>query len=99
MCRSCGRKVFPPRALCSSCGGASWTREPAGQGVVEEITTVRHAIGAGDVSVALASVRLDAGLVVVAGLDRQARPGDRVELVALDGAPVGRPRDDSRRRS
>lgn len=91
VCRTCGRKVFPPRVLCPGCGGASWKRERAGQGAVEEVTTVRQAVGAGgEVSVSLASVRLDAGPVVVAGLDGQAGPGDRVELVAVDGAPVGR---------
>jgi len=90
VCRSCGRKVFPPRALCPACGGASWTREPAEQGVVEEVTTVRRAVGAaGEPSVVIASIRLDAGPVIVAGLDGQAAPGDRVDLSAADGAPVG----------
>jgi len=91
VCRTCGQTLFPRRALCPACGGASWARERAGPGVVEEVTTVRHAVGAGgELSVSLASVRLDAGPVVVAGLDGQAGPGDRVELVAVDGAPVGR---------
>lgn len=89
VCRSCGRKVFPPRALCPDCGGASWKRERAGQGVVEEVTTVLHGAGAeGGPSVSLASVRLDDGPVVVAGVDDQAGPGDRVDLYAVDGAPL-----------
>ena len=79
-CRSCGRRAFPPRALCPHCGGAAWSREPAGQGVVEEATRVG--------AVSLASVRLDAGPVVVARLDADAGPGDRVELHTVDGAPV-----------
>jgi uncharacterized protein len=85
VCRTCGRRLFPPRLLCPACGGASWSREQAGSGTVEEVTTVHHAVGAeGGVSVSLASVRLDAGPVVVAGVDTQARPGDRVELADAD---------------
>jgi uncharacterized OB-fold protein len=85
VCRTCGLRLFPPRLLCPACGGASWSREPAGSGTVEEGTTVRHAVGAaGDVPVSLASVRLDAGPVVVAGVDAQARPGDRVEVTDAD---------------
>ena len=85
VCRTCGRRLFPLRLLCPACGGASWSREPAGPGTVEEVTTVRHAVGAdGDVSVSLASVRLDAGPVVVAGVDADVLRGDRVELAAAD---------------
>ena len=97
VCRTCGHTVFPPRLLCPACGGASWRREPAGPGTVEEVTTIRRAVGAGgDVSVPLASVRLDAGPVVVAGLDAEARPGDRVELLVSDGAPIAYLHDDRR---
>jgi uncharacterized protein len=89
VCRACGRMVFPPRLLCPNCGGASWRRARAGPGGVEEVTTVSHAVGAGgEVAVALASVRLDAGPVVVARIDGDASPGDRVELIAVDGAPT-----------
>ena len=88
VCRTCGRTVFPPRLLCPGCGGASWRGAPAGPGAVEEVTTVRHAVGAGEVAVSLASVRLDTGPVVVARLDGEALPGDRVELLAVDGAPT-----------
>ena len=92
VCRTCGGRLFPPRLLCPACGGASWSREPAGSGTVEEVTTVHHAVGAdGDVSVTLASVRLDAGLVVVAGVDAETRPGDRVELADADGVWARRP--------
>jgi uncharacterized OB-fold protein len=95
VCRSCGRAVFPHRALCPACGGASWARERAGPGVVEEVTTVRHAVGAeGPREVSLASVRLEAGPVVVAGVEGRAAPGDRVELVAVGGALVGRAREE-----
>lgn len=89
VCRTCGRTVFPRRVLCPACGGASWRREQAVTGVVEEVTTVRAASPAA--AAVLASVRLDAGPVVVASLEAPAARGRRVELVVVDGAPVARP--------
>jgi hypothetical protein len=60
--------------------------------VVEEVTTIHRVVGAeGRGSVSIASVRLDEGPVVVAGVDDQTRPGDRVDLYAVDGAPVAQP--------
>jgi uncharacterized OB-fold protein len=60
--------------------------------VVEEVTTVHHAAGAeGEAPVALASIRLDVGPVVVARLDGEAAVGGRVELVAITGAFIARP--------
>ena len=90
VCRTCGRPAFPRRALCPACGGHSWRHEHAEHGVVEEVTTVHHADGT---AVVLASVRLDAGPVVVSRLDGAAAPGARVALVAVDGAPVARLRE------
>jgi len=60
---------------------------------------VRHAVGVeGPLAVSLASVRLEAGPVVVAGVEGLAAPGDRVELVAVGGGLVAHPRR-ARRRS
>jgi len=65
---------------------------------VEEVTTIRHAPGVdGDVSVTLASVRLETGPVVVACLAGEADPGDRVELIVVDGAPLACAKEDQRR--
>ena len=89
VCRTCGKAAFPPRVLCPACGGASWRREWAEEGVVEEMTAVGGAEGA---PVRFATVRLDAGPVVVARVDDEPRQGGRVELVAVDGAPVARRR-------
>ncbi len=94
VCRTCGRPAFPRRALCPACGGHWWRHEHAADGVVEEVTTVRHAADAPDgAAVVLASVRLDAGPVVVARLEGAAGTGARVALVAVDGAPVAQPRE------
>lgn len=94
VCRACGRTLFPSRVLCPGCGGASWRREPAEEGVVEEVTVAGDAGGA---PVRLATVRLDSGPVVVAGLGDELGPGARVQLVAVAGAPVGRSRSATRR--
>ena len=92
VCSACGRTVFPRRVLCPACGGAAWRRERVDEGVVEEVTTVHRAVGAaGEPPVSLASVRLDAGPVVVARVDGDAAVGGRVEVGGDEGAPVARP--------
>jgi uncharacterized OB-fold protein len=72
VCESCGRAAFPARALCPRCGSSSWREEPAGPGVVEEITRTADAV--------IASVRLDKGPLVVARVAEGAGPGDRLDL-------------------
>jgi hypothetical protein len=84
ICARCGRALFPPRALCPGCGGTELRLEPAGPGVVEEVTARVRPDGA---TVAIASVRLARGPVVIArapGLE----PGAEVALVVDGGAPV-----------
>ena len=89
VCAACGRAAFPPRLRCAACGGAAWRPERVEEGIVEEVTTVHRAVGvAGETPVSLASVRLDAGPVVIARLDGEAAVGGRVELVAEQGAPI-----------
>ena len=92
VCIACGRAFFPGRVLCPRCGGSAWRAEQAEEGVVEQATTVHHAIGAaGEAPVSLASVRLTLGPVVIVRLDGEAHAGARVTLAAVDGAPVARP--------
>lgn len=80
-CRACGEAVFPARYRCPRCGAADWTDEAASRGVIEESTVVRHRVGAqGGGDVYLASVRTEAGAVVIARLDAPARAGERVRL-------------------
>jgi uncharacterized OB-fold protein len=74
VCEDCGRAVLPARALCPRCGGSSWREEPAGQGVVEEVTRTAEAV--------IASVRLDRGPVVVARVAEGVVPGARLDLSA-----------------
>jgi uncharacterized OB-fold protein len=56
-------------------------------GIVEETTCVRHAVGTPEEEPRiLATVRLPAGQRVVAGLERELPPGSPVELCEADGA-------------
>ena len=83
-CKECGATVFPARYLCSECGARDWRERVAERGTVSELTTVRRRVGAqrgGDVL--LASVRTDAGPIVIARLDPAVRAGDEVRL-AID---------------
>ncbi|RQH08569.1 Zn-ribbon domain-containing OB-fold protein [Paraburkholderia dinghuensis] len=97
-CRACGEALFPARYRCPRCGAADWRDEDAPSGVTEESTVVRHrvgALGAGDIH--LATVRTDAGAVVIARLDAPAsgpvRAGEPV-LLTIDNAKrvLARPR-------
>lgn len=77
VCDDCGTARWPPRVRCSVCGGASCSPGDGSHGVAEQTTDV-----AGDPAVRLATVRLDAGPVVVARAPGVA-DGDRV-IVVLD---------------
>jgi uncharacterized OB-fold protein len=79
-CTACGEAVFPPRALCPSCGGRDWRSVEAADGTVEQMTERG--------GVAIASVRTDAGPVVVARAAASCAPGDVVRLEADGGVPV-----------
>jgi uncharacterized OB-fold protein len=63
-----------------------------GAGVVEEATLVERAPGGPLATpVALGSVRLEGGVVVVARLEPTLRRGDSVRLEYRDGVPVAYP--------
>ncbi|WP_233862776.1 Zn-ribbon domain-containing OB-fold protein [Paraburkholderia adhaesiva] len=93
-CRACGEALFPARYRCPRCGAADWKDEAAPSGVIEESTVVRHrvgALGAGDIH--LASVRTEAGAIVIARLDVPGRTGEPVLLTIDDAKRVlARPR-------
>lgn len=92
VCSACGKAVFPPRLLCPRCGGDEWRSEDVGAGVVEEATLVERAPGGPLATpVALGSIRLEGGLVVVARLEAGLEPGDSVRLEYRDGVPLAYP--------
>ena len=90
-CPSCGWRGFPARLWCPVCGSGGVRRALVHGGVVEEVTTLRHAAGRrlpGEVRLGL--VRLAGGGTAVCRLDG-ATAGERVRLTTDDGAPVARP--------
>jgi uncharacterized OB-fold protein len=80
-CTSCAAHWFPDRLRCPDCGGAL-QHTGAGEGRVEEQTTLRRTSGA-----RLASVRLDAGPVVIARRADDAR-ATRVRLTVTDDGAI-----------
>jgi uncharacterized OB-fold protein len=91
-CAACGAAYFPARLLCPRCGGARWSSLVVREGVVEETTCVRHAVGTAEEGPRiLATVRLPAGQRVVAGLERELPPGSPVELCEAGGAVLAYP--------
>jgi uncharacterized protein len=88
-CLGCGTAAFPRRAWCPACGSRDWAPEVARRGRIAETTVVRRAVGVDDLDpVRLATVALDDGPTVIAGVADGAEPGDAVFVEERDGAPV-----------
>lgn len=86
VCDRCALAIWPPRSRCPRCGGGAWGDGDGSGGRAEQTTDLAGADG-----VRLATVRLDAGPVVIArapGVD----PGDRVTLSLDAGALQADPR-------
>lgn len=80
-CSQCDKALFPARYFCPNCGGAKWQELVTEAGKIEEVTVVRHRVGAeGSKDLHLATVRTVAGPVVIARLDRVMHVGDAVQL-------------------
>jgi uncharacterized OB-fold protein len=90
-CARCGYPAYPPRALCPRCGAGSWRRGPAGSGTVEELTVRSPVFEHRGSGTRLASVRLDAGPVVIARAPGALAAGDRVRLVTQGSAALAQP--------
>lgn len=73
-CRNCRSRHFPDRLFCPVCGGDSFSTIAAGQGTVEQTTTLSD-------GTVLATLSLDGGLRVIARLTgSDAQPGQDVPL-------------------
>ena len=80
-CVQCGTGFFPERFLCPECRSAEFSRDRVHQGVIEEITTIRHVIGQNEPKlVKVASVRTSDGQLVLAGLRSELDEGHAVDL-------------------
>ena len=73
-CATCEQATYPRRLACPVCGASTWTSEVAEGGVVEQVTIVRKA------STLIASVRTDAGPMLVARVTVDVQAGARVVL-------------------
>jgi uncharacterized protein len=100
ICTSCGYAAYPPRILCPDCGGTEWRRRLADSGVVEEITVRRPVFKRRQLpygnwldqsETRLGAVRTDLGPVVVARIPEDAKPGDRVRLLAQASTAIALP--------
>jgi uncharacterized protein len=83
-CERCGTSAFPDRLWCPGCGGGEFRHVTAGPGRVEEETTLRRTPAADPVT--LATVRLEAGPLIIARFATNAGGGTHVRLdCATDG--------------
>jgi uncharacterized OB-fold protein len=84
-CADCGAVYFPERYLCAACGGHDIGATTVKEGVVEDMTTVRHVIGQPDWQPRpIATVNIDGGARILAGLLDDTGPNDRVTLFEED---------------
>ena len=89
-CRSCHTAVFPQRLLCPHCHGQDFDEDRVHEGVVEEISVIRHMIGQADWKPRrIANVRTTGGLSITVGLRDDSGPGTVVELFEDEKAPIG----------
>lgn len=90
-CTGCGTTVFPQRLLCPRCHGAVFDVARVHEGVVEEVSVIRHMIGQADWQPRrIANVRTKGGPSMTVGLRDESGPGAVVELFQEEGAPYGR---------
>ena len=74
-CRACGAAYFPERLLCSRCHGHEFILDHVTEGVVEEITVIRHVLGQTDWQPhRLANVRTGNGPRMTVGLRDESGP-------------------------
>ena len=89
-CNSCGAAYFPERLLCARCHNHDFVPDHVTEGVVEEITIIRHVLGHTDWGPRrLANVRTVNGPRITVGLRDEAGPGTVIELFEEGGAPFG----------
>ena len=89
-CKSCGTAYFPERLLCSRCRCHDFVADRVTEGVVEEITVIRHVLGQTDWAPRrLANVRTVNGPRITVGLRDESTPGALIELFEDGSAPFG----------
>lgn len=90
-CAKCGALFFPRRLMCLRCESPEMIDGHVPEGVVEEITVVRHVLGQeGWKPRRIASVRTPEGLLLTVGLQDDSQIGTRIAISQDGTAPVGR---------
>ena len=89
-CNHCGTAVFPERLLCPHCHHNDFAADRVTEGVVEEITMIRHVLGQTDWQPRrLANVRTVNGPRLTVGLRDESGPGTVIDLFEEGNAPFG----------
>lgn len=89
-CRPCGTSYFPQRLLCPRCGGHDFVEDRITEGVVEEVTVIRHVLGQTDWQPRrLANVRTTNGPHITVGLRDESESGAVIALFEEGTAPFG----------
>ncbi len=90
-CSKCGSLFFPRRLLCLRCECPDMVEGHVHEGVIEEITVVRHVLGQeGWKPKRIANVRTPTGLMLTVGLLDDSQIGARIAIGQEGTAPVGR---------
>lgn len=90
-CAKCSGGFFPEPLLCPQCHGHVFTKDRVNEGVVEEISIIRHMLGQENWQPRrIASVRTMDGQLLTVGLRDDAGPGARIELFQEGDAPFGK---------
>ena len=89
-CKTCGAAYFPERLLCARCHGHDFVPDRVNEGVIEEVTVIRHVLGQTDWQPRrIANVRTANGPRISVGLRDESGPGTVIELFEEGGAPFG----------
>ncbi|HEX2215104.1 MAG TPA: hypothetical protein VHG27_00140 [Xanthobacteraceae bacterium] len=90
-CVQCDARLFPQRLLCPRCHGARFEPERVYEGVVDEVSVIRHMVGQTDWTPRrIANVRTTNGPMLTVGLLDESGSGTVIELLQEDAAPFGR---------
>ena len=90
-CALCGARLFPQRLLCPHCHGSTFVPDRVYEGMVEEVSVIRHMIGQDDWKPRrIANVRTAGGPMITVGLRDESGPGTVIELFQEENAPFGR---------
>jgi len=94
ICGACGAAQYPPREVCVRClSDAIDSRDVEAAGTVLSLTTIHRSIDPQFTEpAAIASVRMDAGPVVIAFVEPGLKVGARVRLAEKTSRPTGQPR-------